>query len=221
MRKVWLAGLGLGLALFLSGCGMVLSMFGGGGNSFISGEKVVLTGTLINWPGGTGTIYNVHSEPVEIGQTNPMTGAVQDDGSFTLTLTYPPSWNALDTLDDCGGSIQISDPTVQVTELMAQVKDQNGTPIGSAEERNTASTGPAVGNKWIMYLFAEGDVSYHGTCTQGDATTTADVSLRQGWNAVVVEITDVKTSNGFLVASGIKEYVATSESGFHWYFDAW
>jgi len=221
MRKVWLAGLGLSLALFLSGCGMVLSMLGGGGNSFVSGEKVVLTGTLINWPGGTGTIYNVHSEPFETGKTNPMTGPIKNDGSFTLTLTYPPSWNYLDTLDDCGGAVQISDPSVRVTELMAQVKNQNGTPVGSAEERNTSTLGPQKGEKLIMYVFAEGDVSYHGTCTQGDTTTTADVSLKQGWNAVVLEITDVKTSNGFQVASGIKEYMATSENGFDWYYDAW
>ncbi len=222
MKKALILGLGLALALLLSGCGMVLSMIGGGGGeSFIHGENVTLSGKLLNWPGGTGTIYNVHSEPQELGQTNPMTGPVQDDGSFTLTLTYPPSWNALDTLDDCGGAIKISDPTVQVTEFMAQVKDQNGTPIGSAEERNTNTPGPEKGAKLMMYIFAEGDVSYRGTCTQGDATVTADVSLKQGWNAVILEITDVTTSDGFLVASKIKQYVATSESGFNWYFDAW
>jgi len=221
MRKVLILGLGLALGLFLAGCGSLLSVIGGGGGeSFVHGNNPTISGKLINWPGGTGTIYNVHSEPQEIGQTNPMTGHVQEDGSFTITLTYPPSWNGLDTLDDCGGAVQISDPNVQVTEFMAQVKDANGRIVGGAEERNTASTDPAVGNKWIMYIFAEGDVSIHGTCTQG-AKTEVNVDLKAGWNAVVYEITDVTTSDGLKTASALKIYIATSDSGFNWYFYSW
>ena len=221
MRAALFLAAGFALALFLSGCEQLLSGFGGtGGGSFVSGTSVTLSGQLLDWPGGTGTLYNVHSEPAEIGQTNPMTGPIQNDGSFTLTLTYPPSWNPYDYPDDCNGAVQVSDTSVGMTTLNLQVKDAQGNIVGSAQERNTPSADPAVGNKWIAYVFVEGDLSIHGTCNLGTKSE-VHLDLKTGWNAVVIEITAVSTSGGVTTASAIKEYPATSEDGFHWYYDAW
>jgi hypothetical protein len=203
-RLRWLA---LGVLALTTACG---------GNGASLGDSPTYSGKVVNWPSPkTGSVR------LNVGDS--VTGfkgaavAVDANGNFS-NLVFPGKSLVTSALSVPGpqtcttGSLTFTPNTVKIGTGTIQVLNSTTQVAGTITEatRNPAevSSGPVLGDKQIVRLFTEGNVSVTGTCNAGGSspTITYDINLSTGWNVIVAEITGVSgktTTTGKYTSSAL------------------
>ncbi len=195
-----------------------------GPQSFVSGETLKLTGTLLYWPGGqTGMVYSL--KPMRA--SGPLFSAPIDaSGRFSLTIPTPPS-DAIGDFGQCQKQLNFSPGIPQVfTPNLAASK--NGGFAGYVDETYGGKKDEYVGYERITYVYNFGQgIWVKGTCklvyqagafTQTYQATYDNVYLHHGWNALLFHLDAYEDVPGSSLTEKFTVYIAFDESGFHWVF---
>lgn len=163
-------------------------------------SSATLAGKIRNWQGGEAVLSALVYD--ENGERVLATGSVGEEGSFTLVLPEAPSPELLENivpdLRECQG-LNVSVSEARVLLLVDLTASREGEPLGNAFQASTGTFGygpPARGTVIVARLYSDRAFSVTGSCFENftEATLSANLDLRAGWNQVYAEVTEASDS---------------------------
>lgn len=187
--------------------GSVLKVEGGAVNGYaapaaqtvtLSGDRVAalsytrtgnaVSDTRIAGPvvGNTLKLNNVYLDT----SVQPFFGKGNVDGSNTLTLDLAgqvPAQDFYPIFAGCAATGANTNPDVLIwNDLELSAYGSQGDLLGHITEKVVSGTGSNLPNAQVLRLYAKADARFQGTCTSGEFSDDIDVTLKAGWNALVL-----------------------------------
>lgn len=212
MNKLGVLGIGL----------LALSTACSGGGS--GGDSPTYSGKIIDWPATkTGSISVVTSGNSTTSAS--LKTAVDANGNFS-NLAFPGLQAVTPTLPSTPANfcstagVTATPATTKVITGNLTIFNTAGATTGNVTESNrpiaTISANPAVGDKFIFRVFADGNLKVSGACTSATSTVTYDMNFSSGWNVAVAEVTAVTGTT----ATTAKFYTGGLPGGINLYYTA-
>lgn len=166
-----------------------------------------VSGTIENWSFSTGKTlkigtYNGPSSFLEVGS-----GAIQTDGSFSITLNTPPA-NLLDSLtsscEECEGGFTSTTAGVMVYGTAGGLIYQGTQVFGVTQYINRDFSGdelyiPALNDVYLELVYFSKATTFNGSQTYNDSfdgthttrvtRTASNITVTAGWNKLYTTVT--------------------------------
>jgi hypothetical protein len=164
-------------------------------SSALSGNKI--TGKISNWSYGSDKKMIAHAS--SSSNEALALATISSDGSFELTLSTPVLSSLESIWDYFDETLAISDPSAKCVDLSIDIEDAEGNYFGYVDYSSYSITGLANGAAFVEYFFSTTKTTIKGTVTDTYADSSEkgvfDMSLNQGWNTVVTQVTKYISTN--------------------------
>lgn len=178
-----------------------------------------ISGTVQNWDEGTATVQPVTTDEEDnITGRLDTTGTINPNGDFSLTLPATVEGNLLESTTFCEGEFTgtVTPPNWQ--EMFANLfvfQDDEATGFLLLTNSEDVFFEPQVGDMAVFRLYVDRAVSIQGECVDEEGATDFDVTLREGWNLVVFEVTEGGEDTPF---RGSARSAAAEPAGLVWHY---